>query len=100
MRTSSSLATRASSSSAWKAWPSHATELGMRHERNGHVERGEALANLGNGGAEHAALLLRGGCAETMAGDQGFGGEQPFPRSRRQEPGVAIAGEDHALQRL
>src|SRR5215475_7044779 len=100
MRASSSPATRAPSSIVWKAWPSHATELAMRHERNGHVERGEALANLGDGAAEHATLLLHGGCAEAMAGDQGFGGEQPFPRARRQEPGVAIAAEDHALQNI
>jgi hypothetical protein len=37
---------------------------------------------------------------EAVLRGEGLGGEEPFARARRQEPRVAVAGEDHALQHI
>src|SRR4029434_4115440 len=88
------------SSTAWPAGASCAAELRMIDVGQRDVPRGETLADLGEGGADHRLLLLHGGRAEAVLRGDGLRGEKPFARARRQEPRVAVAGEDHALQHI
>jgi hypothetical protein len=67
----------------------------MRHDRDIELPHGEALAHLRHRRAHHAALLRGARCAESGARRLLFRGQPRRPACRRQQPGVAIAGEDH-----
>src|SRR5678816_3220624 len=77
-----------------------AAELRMVDDGQRDVPHGEAVAHLGEGGADHRLLLRDGGGAEPVPGGEGLRGEQGLAGLRGEQPAVAVADEDHALQHI